>query len=91
MLVPETAKIAAFVFVCVCLMRLVTAMGNYTHASNRTDRTVEAVNGHKSLMMKSTFISIVFSGVAVVALNMHSTNLVHISTVVDNLKNSIYL
>ena len=89
--VPETAKIAAFVFVAVCLLKLIMAVGNYTHASNRTDRTVEAVNGHKSLMTKVTVISLVLSGVTVVALNMHKGNLVHVATVVDSLKQSVYM
>ena len=91
LLVPETAKIAAFVFVLICVMKIVAAIGNYSHAASRTDRTVEAVNSHKSLMMKSTVVSTVFSLASVSALNMHTGNQLHIATVVDNLKQSIYL
>ena len=46
LVVPETAKISAFIFVCISLMKLVVGIFNYSHASNRTDRTVERVNTH---------------------------------------------
>ena len=70
-MVPETAKIAAFIFIGVCAMKLILAVANYSHATTRTDRTVENVNSHKSLMIKVTFVSVLASVAAIFCLNAH--------------------
>ena len=90
LLVPETAKIAAFIFVCLCAMKLLVGVFNYSHASCRTDRTVERVNSHNSLMLKVTCASLLVSGLFLWGLASHQGAFVQVSHVADSLKQSIY-
>lgn len=90
LVVPETAKIAAFIFIGVCALKLIMAVANYSHATTRTDRTVENVNGHRSLMLKVTVLTLLASAAAVCCLNAHKGYAVEVAGVVDSFKQSVY-
>ena len=71
-------------------MKLILAVANYSHATTRTDRTVENVNSHKSLMIKVTFVSVLASVAAIFCLNAHKGYVEEVSGVVESFKQSIY-
>ena len=92
-LVPETTKIAAFIYMGNCLMKFIAAITNYHHAGARTERTIENVNNHNSFTLKVTAVSLLISVLVLFCLNTHKTsNLANsrISQIIESLKGSVY-
>ena len=89
--VPETAKIAAFIFLGVCALKFILAVANYKHASRRTDRTVESVNSHQQFMAKVSFVCVLASAAAIWGLNVHKKSLPESQSAAESVQKSVYV
>ena len=92
-LVPDTVKIAAFIYMGNCLMKFVAAITNYHHAGVRTERTIENVNGHNSFTLKVTAVSLLISVIVLFCLNTHQTSNLdntRLCEIIESLKGSVY-
>ena len=90
LLVPETAKISAFIFIGVCMLKLVTAVSNFSHAGTRTNRTVENVNGQRSFLQKVTIVSTLASLAILYCLNSHKVLMPEAQSAAESLEQSVY-